>query len=90
MMLPVLSPAAFAIDGKAIAEDLDNYFVPAYPLVYGEIIDSLPAAEMANIASVLKGVEIFDYLFKIGKIGDSLVSGNADMGHGPGCRHHSG
>lgn len=79
LMLPVFSPAAFAVEGKEIAEDLDNYFIPAFPIVYGEIINSLPPDQVADISSVLKGVEIFDYLFKIGKIGDSLASGSADM-----------
>ena len=79
IMLSVPAPAAFAVNGQEMAEDLDNYFIPAFPIVYGEIIDSLPAEGLAGVSSVLKGVEIFDYIYKIGKIGDSLASGTADM-----------
>ena len=79
LILFVLSPSAIAIDGKTMAEDLDNYFLPAFPVIYGEIIDGFPAGEVANITAVLKGIEIFDYIYKIGKIGDSIAGGNADM-----------
>lgn len=79
IMLPVFTPVVFAYSGQEMAEDLDNYFTPVFPVVYGEIIGSLPAEGLAGVNAALKGVEIFDYIYKIGKIGDSLASGSADM-----------
>ena len=71
-----MATAAFGYDLQTAAEDMDNYFVPAYPVVYGEIIDRLPADEVANISAVLKGVEIFGYLKTMGDVANKIDSGD--------------
>jgi hypothetical protein len=53
--------ASFAVDGEAIAENIDNYFIPAYPDIYGGIVERFPEEEVKNINAVLKGLEIFGY-----------------------------
>lgn len=69
--------SAFGYDLKSAAEDMDNYFLPAYPVVYGEIIDRLPAEEVSNISAALKGVEIFGYLKSMGDVAQKLDSGDS-------------
>jgi len=38
----------YALDAQAIAEDLDHYFVPAFPDTYGQIIDRCFTEEEVN------------------------------------------
>ena len=66
----------YALDAQAIAEDLDHYFVPAFPDTYGQIIDRcFTEEEVKNITPVLKGLEIFGYLNVLGNIANSLDAG---------------
>lgn len=67
---------AVAATAKDIAEDFDNYFVPIFPTVYGEIINTLPADEVANISTVLRGLEFFGYLKSLGDVANAIDSGN--------------
>lgn len=59
-----------------IDEAFDNYFIPVFPAVYGEIINALPADEVANISTVLRGVEFFGYLKSMGDVANSIDAGD--------------
>lgn len=65
-----------AATAEDIAEDFDNYFVPVFPTVYGEIINTLPPEEVTNVSAVLRGLEIFGYLKSMGDIANAIDSGD--------------
>lgn len=66
-----------AVDAEVIAEDLDNYFIPAFPDVYGQIIDrTLSEKSLQDIAPINKGLEIFGYIKAIGDIANKLDEGD--------------
>uniref|UniRef100_UPI003D819F02 hypothetical protein n=1 Tax=Trichloromonas sp. TaxID=3069249 RepID=UPI003D819F02 len=67
--------AACAASGAEIAEDFDNYFVPTFPVIYGEIINALPADDVANVSTVLRGLEFFGYLKSMGDVANAIDGG---------------
>lgn len=73
----LITVPVFGYDLQSAAEDMDNYFVPAYPVFYGEIIDRLPADEVKNISTLLKGLEIFGYLKGMGDVALKLDAGDS-------------
>ena len=54
--------AAIAVDAETITENLDNYFVPAFPDFYGLVVECFSESEMADINKVLKILEIVGLL----------------------------
>ncbi len=74
VLLPI--GAACAASGAEIAEDFDNYFVPTFPVIYGEIINALPADDVANVSTVLRGLEFFGYLKSMGDVANAIDGGN--------------
>lgn len=65
-----------AASGAEVAEDFDNYFVSTFPTIYGEIINALPADEVANVTPVLRGLEFFGYLKSMGDVANAIDGGN--------------
>jgi hypothetical protein len=75
-LLLTISIPVLAYDLQSTAADMDNYFVPAFPVIYGEIIDRLPADEMKDISKVLKVVDALNTLKAVGDIGSKLGGGD--------------
>ncbi len=68
----------YAVDAETIAENLDNYFVPAFPDFYGEVIDRTYAEEqLKKVAPYTKGLEIFGYIKALGDIANKIDGGDA-------------
>ncbi|MBN2655005.1 MAG: hypothetical protein JXR79_07860 [Nitrospirae bacterium] len=76
-VLPLLfAVSASAYSLESVGEDMDNYFVPAFPAAYGEVIDRLPPEMVGNIPAVLKALEVFGYVKSLGDISLKLDSGD--------------
>ncbi|MDZ4201318.1 MAG: hypothetical protein U1C96_04130 [Gallionella sp.] len=71
-----LAGAGRGAAANGMAETLDNYLLPIYPTVYGEIINALPPGDVANISTALRGVEFFGYLKSMGDVANALDAGD--------------
>lgn len=71
-----MATPAPAYDLRAVAEDMDNYFIPAFPPAYGELINRLPPETVGDIPKVLKALEIFGYLKTLGDAANKLDAGD--------------
>ncbi len=77
LLLQIQAPfRAHAADLGAAADAIDNYVLPAYPIIYGEIVEKFSEEEMKNVNLVLKGVEIFGYCKALGDIANKVDSGD--------------